>query len=60
MEKTKDDKIKPFVTDMGEQPSPEYQVYLDREIQRGLDFIDENPDKMIPKHEIWKKYGLEY
>ena len=60
MEKTKDDNIQPFIDDMGEKPSPEYQAYLSREIRKGLDFIKENPAKMIPKHEIWKKYGLEY
>lgn len=60
MEKTKGDNIQPFIADMGEKPSPEYQAYLGREIWNGLDFIKENPDKMIPKYEIWKKYSLEY
>lgn len=60
MEQTIDDKTKPFITDQREQPSPEYLAWLDQEIEKGLDYIEQNPDKMIPKHEIWKKYGLEY
>lgn len=60
MEKTIDDKIKPFITDLREQPSPEYLAWTKKEIQKTKDWADKNPDKMISEHQIWEEFGLEY
>ncbi len=54
------DNIKDWTTKTGEKPSASYLAWVDAEIQKGSDYLEANPDKMIPFNVIMEKYGLEY
>ena len=44
----------------GPSHDPEYLNWRDAQVTASLEQARADPEKMIPEHEIWKRFGLEY
>lgn len=48
-----DEHLKP-----GPSETPDYLAWKEAKIRRALEAADEHPDRRIPAHALWKKFGL--
>ena len=55
-----DQDLKEHLTARGPSNDPDYLAWKEEQIKKALKFAEENPDKMIPQEEVWKKLGLAY
>lgn len=49
-----------LTTPQAESTDPAYLAWRDAKVRQALAEAKAHPDKMIPEHKVWEKFGLEY
>lgn len=45
-------------TEQLEATDPDYLTWREAKIRKALAEADAHPEKLIPQHEIWKRFGM--